>query len=106
MAFIAGLALFGWLDGPWLLVIPLLLLPDVSMLGYLGGPRLGALTYNAAHTWAPGLALLAAGLIADARTARDRRHDPRRPCRHGPGRGLRAQAPDCVPGHPYGPDRH
>ena len=66
-AFIAGLALFGWLDGPWLLVIPLLLLPDVSMLGYLGGPRLGALTYNAAHTWVPGLALLAVGLIADAR---------------------------------------
>ena len=65
-AFIAGLVLFGWLGGPWLLVIPLLLLPDLSMLGYLGGPRLGALTYNAVHTWAPGLALLAAGLVADA----------------------------------------
>ena len=24
-AFVAGLALFGWLGGPWLLVIPLLL---------------------------------------------------------------------------------
>ena len=61
-AFIAGLALFGWLGGPWLLVIPLLLLPDVSMVGYLRGPRLGALTYNAVHTWAAGLAVLGLGL--------------------------------------------
>jgi hypothetical protein len=67
VAFVVGLALFGWLGGPWLLVIPLLLLPDVSMIGYLRGPRLGALTYNVVHTWAPGLALLAAGLVADAR---------------------------------------
>jgi hypothetical protein len=66
-AFIAGLLLFGWLGGPWLLVIPLLLLPDLSMVGYLRGPRLGAVTYNAIHTWAPGLALLAVGLVADAR---------------------------------------
>jgi hypothetical protein len=36
------------------------------MIGYLGGPRLGALTYNAFHTWAPGLAVLAIGLIAVA----------------------------------------
>jgi len=66
VAFIAGLVLFGWLGGPWLLVIPLLLLPDISMVGYLRGPRLGALTYNSVHTWAPGLALLAAGLVTDA----------------------------------------
>jgi len=65
-ALIVGLALFGWLGGPWLLAIPLLLVPDVSMVGYVGGPRLGALTYNAVHNWAPGLALLGLGLVADA----------------------------------------
>ncbi|MFL5675256.1 MAG: DUF4260 domain-containing protein, partial [Chloroflexota bacterium] len=65
-AFISGVALFGWLGGPWLLVIPLLLVPDVSMVGYLRSPGLGALTYNAVHTWAPGLLLLTAGLVADA----------------------------------------
>jgi hypothetical protein len=65
-AFIVGLTLFGWLGGPWLLVIPLLLVPDVSMVGYLGGPRLGALTYDAVHNWAPGLALLGLGLVTDA----------------------------------------
>ncbi len=65
VAFVAGLALFGWLGGPWLLAIPLLLLPDLSMVGYLRGPRMGALTYNAVHTWAPGLALLSLGLVTD-----------------------------------------
>ena len=48
-AFAAGLALYGWLGGPWLLVIPLLLVPDLSAVGYLRGPRLGAFTYNAIH---------------------------------------------------------
>jgi hypothetical protein len=61
-AFIAGLALYGWLGGPWLLVLPLLLLPDLSAVGYLRGPRLGAVTYNVVHNWALGLAVLGVGL--------------------------------------------
>jgi Domain of unknown function (DUF4260) len=60
-AFIAGLALYGWLGGPWLLVVPLLLLPDLSAVGYLRGPRLGAVTYNVVHNWALGLAVLGVG---------------------------------------------
>jgi hypothetical protein len=64
-AFGAGLELFGWLGGPWLLVIPFLLVPDISMVGYLRGPRLGALTYNAVHQWATGLAVLGLGLATD-----------------------------------------
>ena len=62
-AFVAGLALYGWLGGPWLLVVPLLLLPDISAIGYLRGPRLGAFTYNLVHTWAFGLAILGLGLL-------------------------------------------
>jgi len=65
-AFVAGLALYGWLGGPSLLVVPLLLVPDLSMVGYLRDPRIGAITYNAAHTWAPGLAVLGLGLATDA----------------------------------------
>jgi hypothetical protein len=61
-AFIAGLALYGWLGGPWLVVLPLLLLPDASAIGYLRGPRLGAFTYNIVHNWALGLAVLGIGL--------------------------------------------
>jgi hypothetical protein len=60
-AFAAGLAIFGLAGGPWPLAIPLLLVPDVSMIGYLRGPRLGALTYNLVHNWAIGLAVLGLG---------------------------------------------
>lgn len=35
----------------WWLAVALLLAPDLSMLGYLGGPSLGAATYNLFHTY-------------------------------------------------------
>ena len=47
----------------WYLV-PLVLAVDLSMVGYLASPRLGAITYNALHSWTPGLALLAVGLAS------------------------------------------
>ena len=62
--FAAGLVLYGQLRAPWWLVVPLLLLPDLSALGYLAGPRIGALTYNVVHNWAFGLAVLGAGLAS------------------------------------------
>ena len=65
-AFIAGLALYGWLGGPWLAVVPLLLVPDLSMVGYLRGPRFGAVTYNLVHNWVLGLAVLGLSLALDA----------------------------------------
>ena len=64
-AFVAGLALYGWLGGPWLILLPLLLVPDLSMVGYLRGPRLGAITYNIVHNWALGLSILGVGLATD-----------------------------------------
>lgn len=60
-AFVVGIALWLANDGGFVLLIPALLLPDVSMLGYLGGPRLGAITYNAVHNWTLALALLGIG---------------------------------------------
>jgi hypothetical protein len=64
-AFVGGLALYGWHGGPWLLVLPLLLVPDLSAIGYLRDPRLGAFTYNVVHNWALGLAVLGVGLATD-----------------------------------------
>ena len=64
--FVAGLVMFGQLGAPWWLAVPLLLLPDVSAVGYLAGPKVGSLTYNAAHNWAFGLALLGLGLAVQA----------------------------------------
>ncbi len=63
-AFVAGLWLYGHLGGQWLLLLPLLLLPDVSLLGYLSGSAIGAFVYNLVHNWAVGLALTAGGLLA------------------------------------------
>ena len=60
-AVIAGLVLYGVQGGSWLLVVPLLLVPDISMIGYLRDARLGAITYNAVHNWALGLAVLGIG---------------------------------------------
>ena len=60
-AFVAGLAIYGAGGGDWLWVVPLLLLPDASMLGYLAGPAIGSHLYNLAHNWAVGLAVLGIG---------------------------------------------
>lgn len=41
----------------WLLLAVLFLAPDLSFLGYLAGPRIGAAVYNLAHSYVgPGLA--------------------------------------------------
>jgi len=37
--------------------------PDISFLGYLAGPRVGALTYNTAHSYIGAISCLAAGFF-------------------------------------------
>lgn len=60
-AFVAGAALYLQSGGAAWLLVPLLLVPDLAMIGYLGGTRLGAFTYNLVHNWVVGLALLGGG---------------------------------------------
>ena len=60
-AFVIGVALFGASGGNWLFLVPLLLLPDVSAIGYLAGPRIGSFTYNVVHNWVPGFVTLGIG---------------------------------------------
>jgi hypothetical protein len=50
---------------PWWLLLALALAPDLSMLGYLGGARLGAQGYDAAHTYVLPVALATAGVLSD-----------------------------------------
>jgi hypothetical protein len=59
--FVVGIVAYLSLGGEPLLLIPALLAPDLSALGYLAGPRVGAVTYNLVHNWAAAsiLALLA-----------------------------------------------
>jgi hypothetical protein len=47
----------------WLLFALLLLAPDLSMVGYLGGARIGAPIYNIVHTLAGPLLLIGFSLV-------------------------------------------
>jgi hypothetical protein len=47
--FIASLVAFPYLDLSWWWFVGCILVPDVSMLGYLAGPKAGALSYNLFH---------------------------------------------------------
>jgi hypothetical protein len=60
--FAAGLAGFLFLGLPWWAFLLLLIVPDVSMVGYLRGPRVGAILYNVAHDLATGVAIVGVGL--------------------------------------------
>ena len=84
----------------WLLLLVLFLAPDLSMIGYLGGPRGRALTYDVVHM-----------RTADRprRRGRPRRIEPRdadrpdlgRAHRPGPPARLRAQVPDRFQGRTW-----
>ncbi len=65
-AFIGGLAAWLALGAPWWLFVLLILVPDVSMVGYRRGPWIGAIGYNLVHNWATAGAVLGAGLVLDA----------------------------------------
>jgi hypothetical protein len=53
----------------WLLLLVLALAPDLSMLGYLGGPRLGSLTYDLVHTYVGPIVLAVSGVVGGYETA-------------------------------------
>lgn len=79
----ASAVAYGQTGADWGLFALLFLVPDVFMLGYLGGPRLGAAVYNLGHStilpfiviglglMLPG-ALLSVGLIWMAHVGFDR----------------------------------
>jgi len=61
-ALAAGAALYVAQGGQLLWLIPLVLAVDISMAGYIRGPRAGAFLYNVAHNQALGLLVLGLGL--------------------------------------------
>ena len=52
---------YGFWGGPWWLYVVLFLAPDLSFLGYLAGPKVGAWVYNAAHSAIVPMAMLTVG---------------------------------------------
>ena len=55
--------LFSKLDFAWWWYPALLCTPDFSMVGYLGGAKLGAITYNFVHHKAVGISIFVLGII-------------------------------------------
>jgi len=62
---VVALLVYLWNGGDWWFFVLMLLVPDLSMAGYLAGPRIGAGLYNAAHTYLVPAALSGAGLVLD-----------------------------------------
>jgi hypothetical protein len=69
-ALLAVSVLLYWVSGgSWLMFALLLLAPDLSMLGYFGGPRVGAAVYNVFHAYPLPAALGAFGLLGGSAVA-------------------------------------
>jgi hypothetical protein len=61
-----GVALYLHFDYSLLALVLLALVPDFSLAGYLAGPRLGTVIYNAVHTTLLPIALGTIGVLSDA----------------------------------------
>ncbi len=61
-------ALLYWhLHASWLMFAVLFFTPDVAMLGYLAGPRVGSATYNIVHSYVLSLALVGFAVFSGER---------------------------------------
>jgi len=60
---VLALAAYAQTGAGWLALAVLFFAPDLSLLGFLAGPRAGALFYNAAHSLLGPLATIAAGAL-------------------------------------------
>lgn len=66
---LSAIAGYAVLDASWTLFLILLLVPDLFMIGYLGGPRVGAFLYNLGHTYAGPILLGAAAAVLSSALA-------------------------------------
>ena len=62
---IVSLLSYHWNHGSWLQFALLFLLPDLSMLGYVANIRVGAITYNAVHTYVGPLVLATYSFVSN-----------------------------------------
>ncbi|MFQ6552892.1 DUF4260 domain-containing protein [Aestuariibius insulae] len=68
LVILAGAILFVWIHPAtlpiWLIVL-ILIAPDIAMAGYAAGPRIGAVCYNLAHTYAAPVLLAILSYVID-----------------------------------------
>ncbi len=61
---VAAVFFYRQMGARWVLFAVLFLAPDLSMLGYLAGSRIGAVAYNVAHSYVLPVLLLIAGALS------------------------------------------
>lgn len=61
---LAALVAYHQLFNSWWLLAIFILVPDISMLGYLINPRFGSICYNTVHTYIFAAVFLGIGLIS------------------------------------------
>ncbi|HJW41447.1 MAG TPA: DUF4260 domain-containing protein [Rhizomicrobium sp.] len=70
LALLAGAAALYWrVGGDWKQFAIVFLAPDLSLAGYVAGPRIGTAAYNTMHSTVLPLALAAAGAAFDVTVA-------------------------------------
>ena len=67
--FAGSLASYAHAGFSWPAFALLFLTPDLSMLAYLAGPRVGAIIYNIAHTYTTAVTLTLVGSVSGAPAA-------------------------------------
>ena len=60
---VVGLLAYAKFGDGWAILALFFFTPDLSFLGYLAGPKFGAVTYNCAHSFIGALAVLAGGVF-------------------------------------------
>lgn len=60
---VAALLAYSRYGDGWATFLIYFLVPDLSFLGYLAGPKIGAVAYNCAHSYIGAVACLSAGVF-------------------------------------------
>jgi uncharacterized protein DUF4260 len=64
--FVGMTLLYAVWEGSWWVYAILFLAPDLSFIGYLAGPKAGAILYNSAHSYLAPMALMTTGFALSA----------------------------------------
>jgi hypothetical protein len=65
VTFVAATALYFHGDHAWWLYLLLALAPDLAMVGYAAGARVGTVAYDTVHTYALPIALATVGVLTE-----------------------------------------
>lgn len=63
---VVSLLAYAKFGSGWGIFALFFLAPDLAFIGYLAGPRVGAISYNSAHSFIGAAAVLAAGVLLSA----------------------------------------